>query len=114
MSTSVYRYAGWSSGQLVLLHWGKVVGSNPAPATNNFKIIVMNRFKLICIGIVVMIFTAIVCSSCVANPNEVHSGYSIERIYKYRGNSLAIYKVKTPSKTYTICRDSNGGMVVLQ
>lgn len=87
---------------------------SPSPVTNNFQIIVMKRFKLVCIAIALVIFTAIVCSSCVANSNEECSGYAITRVYKYMGNSLAIYKVKTPNRTYTICRDSNGGMVILE
>lgn len=74
----------------------------------------MKRFKLICIAIALVIFTAITCSSCVANPNGEYSGYEITRVYKYMGNSLAIYKVKTPNGTYTICRDSKGGMVILK
>lgn len=74
----------------------------------------MKRFKLICIAIALVIFTAIACSSCVANSNEECSGYVITRVYKYMGNSLAIYKLKTPNGTYTICRDSNGGMVILK
>lgn len=74
----------------------------------------MRRFKLICIAIALVIFTAIACSGCVAIPNGECSGYEITRVYKYMGNSLAIYKVKTPNGTYTICRDSNGGMVILK
>lgn len=74
----------------------------------------MHRFKLICITIVLVIFTAIICMSCTANPNRIYPEYSIECIHNYKDNSLSIYKVKTPSKTYTICTNKKGGIVVLQ
>lgn len=74
----------------------------------------MKRFKITCILIAVTIAMAVICSSCTASHREISFGYSIERVYKFRGNSMAIYKVKTPDKTYTVLRDQNGGMTILK
>lgn len=71
----------------------------------------MNRFKIICIGIALIIIT-IIMSSCVPTEHDA-SGYKIERLYKHSGSSMRIYKVKTPDKTYIILRDGNGGMQLL-
>lgn len=75
----------------------------------------MNRFKLVCIGVVVLITAMIMCS-CTANPETIEhhkSNYKIIRVGSDRHGRVEIYKVKTPEKTYTIFCNHRGGSVIL-
>lgn len=72
----------------------------------------MNRFKIICIGIALLIAMSFLCS---CEPlKDKYPGYEMEKVYDHPHNSMAIYKIKTPSMTYTVLRDQNGGMIILK
>lgn len=71
----------------------------------------MNRFRLVCIGIVMTIVIAVMCS-CESSKENV-SGYSIEKMYTRPGYSQYIYRVKTPTETYFVYQ-SNAGATVLK
>ena len=43
-----------------------------------------------------------------------YSGYEIFKVYDHPKTSMAIYKVETPSQTFTVLRDPCGVMIILK
>lgn len=68
------------------------------------------RFRLVCIGIVMVIVIAVM-SSC-EPVKENNSGYDIEKVYKRPNYQHYIYKVKTPTGTYYVYSNSHGVTVL--
>lgn len=92
------------------------MGSIPILPANILKIKDMNRFKLVCIGVAVLITAMIMCS-CVANVEAAPqaSGYSITRVHYDVVYGMNIYKVTTPRGTFEVLWEKDkGGLCVLK
>ena len=94
------------------------MGSIPILPANILKIKDMNRFRLVCIGVVVLIAAMIMCS-CVANPDQVrslneYSEYKIEKVASYRGSLVRVFKITTPSETFLVAESPKGTFTLLK
>jgi hypothetical protein len=73
----------------------------------------MSRIKIILVGMVMIIAMSFLFTGCTAVKPE-YPGYEIFKVYDHPRSSMAIYKVATPSQTFTVLRDQNGGMIILK
>lgn len=73
----------------------------------------MSRIKIILVGMVMIIAMSFLFTGCTPVKPE-YSGYEIFKVYDHPKTSMAIYKVETPSQTYTVLRDQCGGMIILK
>lgn len=73
----------------------------------------MSRIKIILVGMVMIIAMSFLFTGCTAVKPD-YSGYDIFKVYDHPKTSMAIYKVETPSQTFTVLRDQNGGMLILK
>lgn len=73
----------------------------------------MSRIKIVLVGMVMIIAMSFLFTGCTAVKPE-YPGYEIFKVYDHPHTSMAIYKVETPSQTFTVLRDQNGGMLILK
>lgn len=96
------------------------MGSIPILPANILTIKDMNRFRLVCIGVAVLIAAMIMCS-CVANPDSdqvrslnEYSEYKIEKVASYRGSLVRVFKITTPSETFLVAESPKGTFTLLK
>lgn len=71
----------------------------------------MNRFKLVCIGIVMIIIVAVIGSCSKAKAGTVNSYYKVECLNSSMG--LRLYRVTIDGNVNYVLRSNNGGLCVL-
>lgn len=68
------------------------------------------RFRLVCIGIVMIIFIAVACSKTEAHSHNEF--YKVEQVGYSMG--LRLYRVTVNGETNYVLRSNNGGLCVLK
>lgn len=71
----------------------------------------MNRFRLVCIGIVMIIIVAMIGSCSKAKTGTVNSYYKVEYLNSSMG--LRLYRVTINGNVNYVLRSNNGGLCVL-
>ena len=73
----------------------------------------MSRIKIVLVGMVIIIAMSFLFTGCTPVKPE-YPGYEIFKMYDHPNTSMAIYRVETPSQTFTVLRDQNGGSIILK
>lgn len=71
----------------------------------------MNRFKLVCIGIVMIVIVAMIGSCSDARARTINSYYKVECLSSSMG--LRLYRVTVNGSVNYVLRSNNGGLCVL-